>query len=145
MNELLYEVIFSGQIQEGAELNEVKARIATMFKADEVTIARLFSGKPVVIKKNLTAEAADKYSIAFTKAGAICELALMPEGTAPPPTSADARTAAKAPSSASVASAAGGASSNQLLRKIATISAIAVVVVAALVAATLYVTGILAG
>ena len=140
MNELLYEVIFFGQIQEGAKLDEVKARIARMFKADEVTIARLFSGKRIVIKKNLSAEAADKYSIAFTKAGAICELALMPEDSAAPAPAAD-RAAARASSSASADR---GASSNPGFRKIATISAVAVVVVAALVAATPYVTGIMA-
>ena len=131
MNELRYEVIFSGQIQEGAELAEVKARIARMFKADQATIARLFSGKRIVIKKNLSAEAADKYSIAFTRAGAICELAPMPEATASP-----------APAGGRAAD--GRAASHQGPRKIAAISAIAAVVVAALVAATPYVTGILA-
>jgi len=143
MNESLYEVAFSGQIQEGAELDAVKARIAKIFKANEATIAKLFSGKRIVIKKNLSAEAADKYSIAFTNAGAICDLALMPADTAPP-APADERAAPKAPSSASVAPADRGASSNQGFRKTAAISGIAVVVVAALVAATPYVTGMLA-
>jgi uncharacterized protein YdgA (DUF945 family) len=143
MDESLFEVAFSGQIHDDAELGQVKANIARMFKADEVTIARLFSGKRIVIKKNLTAETADKYSIAFTKAGAICELALMPEDSTPP-APADGRAANKTTSSASVAGAEKGASSNQGLGKVATISAIAVVVVAALVAATPYVTGILA-
>jgi len=140
MNESLYEVAFSGQIQEGAELDAVKARIAKMFKANEATIAKLFSGKRIVIKENLSAEAADKYSMAFTKAGAICELALMPEDTAPSAPAED-RAATKVPSSAPVFR---GASSKQGSRKIAVISAIAVVVVAALVAATPYVTGMLA-
>ena len=79
MSEILYEVVFYGQIYEDAKLDEVKTRLAKMFKADEVTIARMFSGKRLVIKQNVTAEAADKYSIAFSKAGAICELELMPE------------------------------------------------------------------
>ena len=143
MDELLYEAAFSGQIHDDAKLDEVKANIARIFKADEVTMAQLFSGKRIVIKKNLTAEAADKYSIAFTKAGAICELALMPEDTTPP-VPADDQAVTKTPSSASVAGADKSASSNRGLRKVATISAIAVVVVAAFVAATPYVTGILA-
>jgi hypothetical protein len=131
MDELLFEVAFSGQIHDDAKLNEVKANIARMFKADEVTIARLFSGKRIVIKKNLTAEAADKYSIAFTKAGAICEMELMPEDTTPPVPAED-QAANKA---ASIAGADKDVSSNRGLRKVATISAIAFVVVAALVAA----------
>ena len=143
MNESLYEVAFSGQIQESAELDAVKARIGKIFKADEATIAKLFSGRRIVIKKNLSAEAADKYSLAFAKAGAICELTLMPTDSAPP-APADNRAAPKAPSSAPVAPANRGASSNQGLRKTAAISGIAVVVLAALVAATPYVTGMLA-
>jgi len=143
MNESLYEVAFSGQIQEGAELDAVKARIGKIFKADDATIAQLFSGKRIVIKKNLSAEAADKYSMALTKAGAICELTLMSADTAPP-APADNRAATKVPSSASAAPADRGTSSNQGFRKIAAISGIAVVVLAALVAATPYVTGMLA-
>jgi len=143
MKESLYEVAFSGQIQEAAELDAVKARIAKIFKADEATIAQLFSGKRIVIKENMSAEAADKYSRAFTKAGAVCELTLMSADTAPP-APADDRAATKAPSSASVAPVDRSVSSNQGFRKIAAISAIAIVVVAALVAATPYVTGMLA-
>jgi len=140
MDELLYEVAFSGQIHDDADLGEVKARLAKMFKADEVTIARLFSGKRIVIKRNLTAEAADKYSIAFTRAGAICELAIMPEGSTPPAPATD-RAANKAPSAETADKVATG---KRGLGKVATISAIAVVVVAGLVAAMPYVTGILA-
>ncbi len=143
MNESLYEVSFSGHIQEGAELDAVKARIAKMFKANEATVAKLFSGKRMVIKKNLSAEAADKYSMAFTKAGAICELTLMSVDTAPP-APADNRAATKASSSATAAPADRDASSKQGFRKTATISGIAVVIVAALVAAIPYVTGMLA-
>jgi hypothetical protein len=99
MDELLFELAFSGQIHDDAKLDEVKARVARMFKADEGTIARLFSGERIVIKKNMTAEAADKYSIAFTKAGAICELEPMPEdSTRPAP--AEGQAATKTPSSA---------------------------------------------
>jgi hypothetical protein len=101
MDELLFEAAFSGQIHDDAKLDEVKANIARIFKADEVTMARLFSGKRIVIKKNLTAEAADKYSIAFAKAGAICELTLMPEDTTPP-VPADDQAVTKTPSSASI-------------------------------------------
>ena len=88
MDESLYEVSFSGEIQEGARLDEVKARLGKLFKADEVTIARLFTGKRIVSKKNLSAEAADKYSIAITQAGAVCDLTLMPADTAPPSSAA---------------------------------------------------------
>jgi hypothetical protein len=115
MDEPLYEVSFSGEIQEGARLEEVKARVGKMFKADEVTIARLFSGKRIVIKKGLSAEAADKYSIAFTRAGAICDLALVSADSASS-TSAVDRAATKDPPAAPADK---GASSNQGGGKIA--------------------------
>ncbi len=136
MDETLFEVAFSGQIHEDANLDEVKAHIARMFKADEVTVARLFSGKRIVIKKNLTAEAADKYSIAFTRAGAICELAIMPEGSAAPTPAARSSAPAKATGRATAA--------QPRARKIIAIVATAIAVVVLLVAATPYVTGILA-
>jgi hypothetical protein len=130
MSEFRYEVIFYGQIHEDAELNAVKARIGSMFKADEVTLARLFSGKRIVIKKNLSAEAADKYSIAFAKAGAICELAVMDDGGSSP-APADDR-AAK-----------GGKAAGKIrFSKKATLAAITVVAVAVIVAAALYLAGV---
>jgi len=113
MNEPLYEVIFCGQIQEGTDRDAVKARIAKMFKANEATIEMLFSGRRIVVKKNLSAEVADKYSIAFTKAGAICELTLMSADTAP----ADDQAATRAASPASAAPAERSTTSNQGFRK----------------------------
>ncbi len=47
MSDQLFEVAFSGQISEGAELGEVKAKVAKMFNADEAKLGQLFSGKRV--------------------------------------------------------------------------------------------------
>jgi len=82
MSDELFEVAFSGQIRDGAELDEVKAKVGKMFKADEAKIAHMFSGKRVVIKKNLNKEAAAKYANAFKNAGARCEVRSM-SGDAP--------------------------------------------------------------
>ena len=130
MSDFRYEVIFYGQIHEDADLNAVKAKIGSMFKADEVTLARLFSGKRIVIKRNLSAEAADKYSIAFAKAGAICELAVMED---------DGSSLAPATDRAG---ANGDASDKTWLSKKATIAAIGIVAVAVLTVAALYLAGI---
>jgi hypothetical protein len=132
MSDFRYEVIFYGQIHEDAELNAVKARIASMFKADEVTLARLFSGKRIVIKKNLSAEAADKYSIAFSKAGAICELAVMAEDSGSPVSAGDR------------AAAGGDAASKSRFDRKAKVVAIAVVAIVVLVAAALYLADVFA-
>lgn len=70
-----YEVAFSGEIAEGADLEKVKANVAQMFKADAAKLAHLFSGKRVVIKKGIDQQTAMKYQAALTKAGAVCEVA----------------------------------------------------------------------
>ena len=77
MSDELFEVAFSGQIRDGAELDEVKAKVGKMFKADDAKIAHMFSGKRVVIKKSLDREAAAKYANAFKNAGARGEVRSM--------------------------------------------------------------------
>ena len=80
MSEELFEVAFSGQIRDGADLEQVKANVGKMFKADDAKIATMFSGKRLLIKKNLDREAATKYRAVFKKAGAKCEVSLMSAG-----------------------------------------------------------------
>ena len=70
----MYEVAFSGEIADGADADKVKANVAQIFKADEAKLAHLFSGKRVVIKKDIDQQTALKYQAALTKAGAVCEV-----------------------------------------------------------------------
>ncbi|MCZ6883021.1 MAG: hypothetical protein O7F15_08485 [Gammaproteobacteria bacterium] len=74
MSDKLFEVAFSGKISDGANLDEVKARLGGMFKADGSQLAQLFSGKRVVIKKNIDKQAAIKIYSALKRAGAECEV-----------------------------------------------------------------------
>jgi hypothetical protein len=74
MSDELFEVAFSGQINDAADLDEVKAKFAKMFNADENKLAHLFSGKRIVIKKNIDAATAAKYQTAIERVGAICEI-----------------------------------------------------------------------
>ena len=82
MSDQLFEVAFSGQISEGADLQEVRARVGKMFNADETKLGQLFSGKRIVIKKNIDQATANKYQTALNRAGAECEIVPM-GGTAP--------------------------------------------------------------
>ncbi len=87
MSDELFEVAFSGQIKEGAELEQVKAKLAAMFKADAAKLAHLFSGKRMLIKKNIDQATANKYKVALNNAGAVCEiksLSAAPELSATP-------------------------------------------------------------
>jgi hypothetical protein len=74
MSDQLYEVAFSGQISEGADIEDVKAKVGKMFNADDAKLALLFSGKRVVIKKNIDKATAAKYQSALNRAGAHCEI-----------------------------------------------------------------------
>jgi hypothetical protein len=74
MSDQLFEVAFSGQISEGANLEEVKARVGKMFNADDAKLAQLFSGNRIVIKKNIDRATAAKYKTALNRAGAECEI-----------------------------------------------------------------------
>lgn len=116
MSEELYEVAFYGEIVEGAELDQVKAKVAAMFKADAAKLAQLFSGKRVVIKKNIDQATANKYQAALQKAGAQCEVKSLTEAAvAPPAESAAAPAAAPAatPAPAPAQTAAPAASSSR--------------------------------
>jgi hypothetical protein len=82
MSDQLFEVAFSGQVSESASLDDVKARVAKMFNADDAKLAQLFSGKRIVIKKNIDRATATKYETALNRAGAQCEVAAMAGGAA---------------------------------------------------------------
>jgi hypothetical protein len=80
MSDQLFEVAFSGQVSEGANPEEVKARVGKMFNADQAKLAQLFSGKRIVIKKNIDQATANKYLTALNRAGAECEIVPMAGG-----------------------------------------------------------------
>lgn len=69
-----FEIAFSGQTVPGAQLDTVKANLARLFQADAQRIELLFSGRRMVIKNNLDAEAAEKYRSVIERAGAVVEV-----------------------------------------------------------------------
>ena len=87
MSEMLYNIDFSGRIIPGWDLDEVKANLAKVLKADENTIYKLFSGKRIVIKKNVNHQTALKINNVFKDAGADCMISPTQNcsATAPPP------------------------------------------------------------
>ena len=82
-----YNLIFQGKIIDGASLAEVKKNVAQLFKADAAKTAALFSGKPIVIKKNLDTESAKKYIAVLKKAGAVVKAVKLEEKTPESPSS----------------------------------------------------------
>ncbi len=106
MSDQLFEVALSGQISEGASADDVKVKLGKMFNADEAKLAQLFSGRRVVIKKNIDQATAGKYKTALNHAGAECEVSVMGGGAVPAqPAAAPAeKAAAAAPAVAATAS-----------------------------------------
>ena len=97
MSDQLFEVAFSGKISDGADADDVKAKVGKMFNADEAKLAQLFSGKRIVIKKNIDQATAAKYKTALNRAGADCEIkSLGGEGPAQATTAASAAAPAAA-------------------------------------------------
>ncbi|MFK7975610.1 MAG: hypothetical protein AB8C02_05705 [Halioglobus sp.] len=64
-----YHILFAGELLEGHALADVQANIAKLFKADDATLAKLFSGKTQTIKRNCDRATAAKYKAAIEKAG----------------------------------------------------------------------------
>lgn len=73
MNER-YSVIFEGRILPGKDLESVKRQLKADLKTDDQSIAKLFIGTPVTIRKNTDLSTAEKFSRLFAAAGAICEI-----------------------------------------------------------------------
>ena len=98
MSDQLFEVSFSGAVRDGADPAQVRANVGKMFNADEDKLDQLFSGKRIVIKKNIDQATAAKYQTALNRAGAECEVRPMGGGAEAP--GAPAATAAASSDSA---------------------------------------------
>lgn len=88
MSEQNFQVVFSGRITEGAELAQVKANVAGLFKVGVDKVEQLFTGQPVVIKKGLDEATANKYQLALQRAGAICQVVDLKAAAVTPQTAA---------------------------------------------------------
>ncbi len=76
MAEILYKVVFRGQIAPGQNIDNVKRKLAALYKGDMSKIERkFFAGKPVVVKSNLDHQGALKTQSTLTKRiGALFEV-----------------------------------------------------------------------
>jgi uncharacterized Tic20 family protein len=87
MSEKLYNLEFSGQIIPGWDIDEVKANLAKLLKANEEKIYKLFSGDRFLIKKNVDHQTVLKINNILKDAGADCTIAQVQDNNAkvPPP------------------------------------------------------------
>jgi len=70
MDSSVYDIYFQGEALEGLDLTLVKQNMGKLFQANAQTLAALFSGKTVLLKKDLSKDDALKYQTLLKKAGA---------------------------------------------------------------------------
>ena len=86
-----YKIIFRGDIAPGHTLLDVRAQLQELFRLNDQTADKLFSGKPVAIKKNLDEKTAKKWCEVLLRAGALAEYAADDASAPPAPRDAEPR------------------------------------------------------
>ena len=69
-----YNILFEGKTAPDKDIDTVKKALMNLLKIDDQSIDRLFSGRRMVIRKNVDAVTAEKFQKAFVAAGAVCSL-----------------------------------------------------------------------
>ncbi|MES9850977.1 MAG: hypothetical protein ABW170_04010 [Candidatus Thiodiazotropha sp. L084R] len=69
-----YDVYFSGALLKDSDPEKVKRKIGAMFKLEGDRLERLFSGKPMPIKRGVDMDRAIKYRVAFRDAGGLVDI-----------------------------------------------------------------------
>ena len=69
-----YSVVMTGGIAEGLAQEQAKANVAKLFNLGNKQLDKLFSGKPVAVRRGVSRQQADKIYAALTKAGVIAKI-----------------------------------------------------------------------
>jgi len=64
-----FKIVFEGQLRTGVDLETARLNLAQLFKSDVSSMDRLFTGKPVTVKRGLTRDDAQRYLKALNDAG----------------------------------------------------------------------------
>ncbi|MBP8976283.1 MAG: hypothetical protein KBG83_06160 [Bacteroidetes bacterium] len=80
-----FQVVFTGELEDGSDLAEVKKKLIEVFKTTPERIEKLFAGHPVIINQNLDEVHAQEYIKALSSVGIRCKIEPMPEVFVIPP------------------------------------------------------------
>jgi len=69
-----YQIVFCGEIDPGQDRNEVEKQMSALLKSSPEKIKKLFSGREIIIKKDVDHQTAQKFKKAFETTGAVCKL-----------------------------------------------------------------------
>ena len=83
MSDSGYSVIFTGTIEPGRDLDEVKRAVASRFKLLPEQVDKLFASPGVAVKQDLDEEAARKLQRAFAAVGVVVDVRSVEAGTVP--------------------------------------------------------------
>ena len=90
MADQLFKVVFRGRLLEGYEQGAVRGEVGRIFKMKNASLDQFFSGRPVVIKRGMDRQEAERICQAFAGVGAACEITAMDDSTAREPESSPA-------------------------------------------------------
>lgn len=102
MSETRYNIVFSGELVPGADLQAVKQNLARAFRMEPARVDALFSGKPVTLKRDADQATAMKFRAVMKQAGAQCRMEPVGEveeivAAPPPPAEAPAAASPQTP------------------------------------------------
>jgi len=80
MAEQQFQILVNGTLAEGAQIDQVKQNIASLFKTSLDKVEPMFSGRKMSVKKGLDQQTAQKYKAAINKAGLAAAIAPMEDG-----------------------------------------------------------------
>lgn len=69
MSENHYKIVFDGTLLPGVDINTAKLNLAALYKSDVSSIERLFNGRPIALKSNLSQADAQAYLQALRNTG----------------------------------------------------------------------------
>lgn len=79
--EVMYQLVFNGKVCDGFEIDSVKSTLAKGFKLKPTQLESMFSGKRIVVQKNLSSDKGEAFKKRFLRCGALVELEEMPGAT----------------------------------------------------------------
>lgn len=69
-----YKIVFCGELKTGHDLLSVKTQLASLFKVSGIVLDKLFLGKPVLVRTNLSFNEAQAFKMNFEATGACCQM-----------------------------------------------------------------------
>ncbi len=71
MSDQRFDLIYKGLVATGADPEQTRQRLAEVFKLSDKDAERLFTGRPVVVKRDVDSVSATRFKKIFAHAGAV--------------------------------------------------------------------------